>query len=283
MTNIELNTVRQLTEKFFNATISENEAERLSGYAEVLAGDNPSFKVSDSKLLNDLTLIRALNCHAEACLKSISAETPRELETKLDEHISRLAGASRKRVVFKRLISFSSAAAVIAAVATFGLRYIGNGRSESEISSGYASVQSHFCIPEAIAPQSENTAAHTTIPEVQKHAALTSARVSHTATIHPVIPSRPSEQSVTTPMGPIHEKIRIPDLSDPMIDVMPMIAAASIDPANIVIQPLSTISQTVCNVYESVDAVSASFAGIAETLDLVNSSLALVSTTSLDL
>ncbi len=84
-------------------------------------------------------------------------------------------------------------------------------------------------------------------------------------------------------MGAIHEKIRIPDFSDPMIDVMPMITAASIDPANIVIQPLSTISQTVCNVYESVDAVSASFAGIAETLDLVNSSLALVSTTSLDL
>lgn len=276
----DLHTVRQLTEKFFNATLSDQESERLSGYAEELTGENPPFEINDMQLLNDLELIKSLNRHSEACLEALALQTPPELELKLERHISRLARESRRRLIFKRILPSAAAAAVVAVVATIGFKATeGTGITGHE-SRQYASVtpalKSENTSSSQVNVKSE-TPVFAELNRPVQHSPM--VKTQHTAAIPPVIPAPALQAIATAATATLPEKINIPNFSDPVIDVMPMIAAASIDPSKVVIQPLSTLSQTVCNVYESVDAVSSSFAGIAETFELVNSSLALLSST----
>lgn len=276
----DLHTVRQLTEKFFNATLSDHESERLSGYAEELTGKNPPFEINDMQLLNDLELIKSLNSHSEACLEALALQTPQELELKLESHISRLARDSRRRMIFKRILPSAAAAAVVAVVATIGFKATEGIGITGHDSQQYASVTPALKSENTLSSQMNAKSETPVFAELNRPIKPSpAAKVSHAATITPVIPPPAIKAIATAATATLPEKINIPNFSDPVIDVMPMIAAASIDPSKVVLQPLSTLSQTVCNVYESVDAVSSSFAGIAETLELVNSSLALLSST----
>ena len=279
MANNDIYTVRQLTEKFFNATLSDQESERLSGYAEDLTGPNPSFEVNDMQLLNDLELIKSLNSHSEAYLKALALQTPPELEQILDNQISKLARSSRRRLIFKRLIPMTAAAAVVAVVATVGFKATEGINMENPQKLQYASTPDNAEAGKQSSPQLTGSSESPSFIEINKPVEHVAAKVSNSPALHQALSVQTAQALSAVAIATEPEKINLPYFSDPVIDVMPMIAAASIDPSNIVIQPLSTLSQTVCNVYESVDAVSSSFAGIAETLDLVNSSLSLLAAT----
>ena len=284
MTDKELNTVRHLTEKFFNATLSASEEQALYSYAKELAGDNPSSLTSDPQLLNDLELIRSLKRHSEATLEALTLLTPPSLETTLENHISRLAKADRKKFFFKRAISLSSAAAILAAVATIGFKAYDQSGNEKPVAHTYATLSAPVNDQEIKASGTESHNHNTpSFNATEKPLTRPAAKASHAPKTRHALPSEPSLQTATAVLASVQEKIILPDFADPEINIMPLIAAASIDPSSVVMQPLSTISQTVCNVYESVDAVSMSFAGISDALDLVNSSLALVSPSSIDL
>ncbi|MDE6096136.1 MAG: hypothetical protein K2G52_08105 [Muribaculaceae bacterium] len=284
MTDKELNTVRHLTEKFFNATLSASEEQALYSYAEELAGDNPSSLTSDPQLLNDLELIRSLKRHSEATLEALTLLTPPSLETTLENHISRLARTDRKKFFFKRAISLSSAAAILAAVATIGFKAYDQSGNEKPVAHTYATLSAPLNDQEIKTSETESPNLNThSFNATEKSLTHPAAKASHAPKTRHALPSEPSLQTATAVLASVQEKIILPDFADPEINIMPLIAAASIDPSSVVMQPLSTISQTVCNVYESVDAVSMSFAGISDALDLVNSSLALVSPSSIDL
>ena len=121
MTEHDLNTVRHLTEKFFNATISEAEMSLLDKYAESILSGKENGVMPDRMLLNDLSVVAALHQLNLRTLDNLSAQTPPGLEARLEKHISRLSASSRKRR-WRLAATYSGAAAAIAGIIlTIGL------------------------------------------------------------------------------------------------------------------------------------------------------------------
>lgn len=104
MTEHDLNTVRHLTEKFFNATISEAEMSLLDKYAESILSGKENGVMPDRMLLNDLSVVAALHQLNLRTLDNLSAQTPPGLEARLEKHISRISASSRTEMATRRHI-----------------------------------------------------------------------------------------------------------------------------------------------------------------------------------
>lgn len=276
MTDINQNTVRQLTEKFFNASISDREMSLLSECARNLTGDNPSVMITDRQLLDDLKFIALLDRHSDAALQLIADTTPAGLRTRLDNHISGLARSSRRHTILTRILPAAAAAAVVLIFLTTGI-IINSDKTATDSLPPVAKADTEATANNP-AEETDSRKETTSIPESLFPKECHSPEASSIAQVKNPVPSPGLNQDNQQGSGTmaIPADLKLPSIPDPLLDIKPMITSITIDPSALMIQPLSTLSQTVCNVYESVDIVSSAFADIAETIDMVNSSLAMM-------
>ncbi len=69
----------------------------------------------------------------------------------------------------------------------------------------------------------------------------------------------------------------VPTISEDVREVMPTMIEAKIETDRLLLQPMTTLSQSFDNVYESVAILSEAFSGIASTFNAVNTSLSTLS------
>ena len=280
MTEQNIHTVRQLTEKFFNATISQKESKVLADIARDLAGDNPTCRISDMQLLQDLKVVAMLNECASATLQAFSLKTPQGLEQRLSNHISSLAADTRRKRFRRIILPAAGVAAAATLLISVGVNMRFGAESETPLS---PSLYSENSAPSTVEETSSNP-----IPNIVAEAAPVIAKSSTPVIKNGVTNKRKNVSYSPATSSPvimeteikIPESIELPTFSDPVLEVIPAIAAATIDPSQLALQPLSTLSQTVCNIYESADMVATALAGISETFEMVNSSLSMLPTLS---
>lgn len=272
MTTYDIDTVRLLTEKYFNATITEKENEALASFAKELADKGDSIVFPDPQLMADLQMIAALNDFSANTLAAIASTTPKGLEEKLETSISRLARASRWKRIKKAFIPAVSAAAAVALIFTVGYRItIAPQPQQSD-----ENRNTRIYIAKIVDP--------TQVSQMTQVVATPLASTETSNTSHKVTsPNGPIKTKAKKNIQPIvsepieqQAEVKIPENIEPIENIIPVLAAAKIDPAQIALQPLSTLQNSVCNACESVDLVSTAFAGIAETFSMVNNSLALL-------
>ena len=280
MTEHDLNTVRHLTEKFFNATISEAEMSLLDKYAESILSGKENGVMPDRMLLNDLSVVAALHQLNLRTLDNLSAQTPPGLEARLEKHISRISASSRKRK-WRLAATYSGAAAAIAGIIlTIGLpsrqpsfpdtNPLPASGQLAAVASTPTAEESHAIDPTTITVAAPGNAS---VRIQYKSIRKDKKKTTNVTTLNLKAETKtPLPEPLSLPPN-----MKIPDFTEPVAEIRPMLAAAIIDPSEIVMQPLTTLSQTVSNVYESVDIVSSAFAGIADAFEMVNSSLALLS------
>lgn len=83
----------------------------------------------------------------------------------------------------------------------------------------------------------------------------------------------PDRKPVSDPIASLSP---LASLSEQLDVVSPALTAAYVDPAQIALQPLSTISQTIDDVYESIDMVTRALSGMSYTFETASEGLALI-------
>lgn len=251
----------------------------LADIARDLAGENPTCEINDRQLLQDLRVVAMLNECASATLKDFSLKTPEGLEERLSNHISSLT-ANTRRQRFRRIIFPSvSVAAAATLIISVGVNMRFGAESGTplspplypEISAISGNEETSSNPMSNIVAEAAPTIAKKSMPVI-KNGVAKRYNVSHSS-------ATPS-QAITDIEIKIPTSIELPLFSDPVLEVIPAIAAATIDPSQLALQPISTLSQTVCNIYESADMVATALSGISETFEMVNSSLSMLPTLS---
>lgn len=89
--------LKQLTKKYFEATLSPEEEQRLLSFAKEFAGNGGSSPfITDAVLQADLRLIADMSSLGEEMIRHMADSAPEALELRLENHISNLAEASRR-------------------------------------------------------------------------------------------------------------------------------------------------------------------------------------------
>ncbi len=272
MIRYDINTVRQLTDKFFNATITEKENEALAKFAKELTENGNNIVSSDPQLMADLQMIASLNDFSSHTLASLASRTPEGLEERLEKSISAMARESRWKRIKTAFIPAISAAAAVALIFTIGYRYTGAPEPQPSNENLNTTIYiAKIAEPKPVLQMTQAESAPKAVAENSKNAkkaAKSAGAVKHMM--------KNSIQSVVDEPEEQFAEIKLPENIGTIENIIPVLAAATIDPAQIALQPLSTLRNSVCNAYESVDMVSTAFAGIAETFSMVNNSLALL-------
>jgi len=248
--------IKTLTERFFDATIRSEEMDVLLTVAscpEKFLKGKP-----DDALEADLTVIASLGTASENIL---AADIPSGLEQKLESHISRLSGRSAFR---RKWIYPVSAAAAVAAIITTGINltdYTTDTPGQTaEVHTGSPAIS-----PASPSAEREFLRSGTGIASVPAPAAPASISGKTRKLKIPEDINKPQDTERTEPTQ-IHDILptfsRIPPVSDLVADITPTLSTVTIDPAWILAQPLSTLSQSVDNVYESLDIVAKAFSGV---------------------
>lgn len=282
MTTPDIKNLGILIEKYFSAQISPQETLILSETASEILQNPGNLSLSHPKLLADLAVIRGLEDYLSVQREGDSINIPDGLESMLNRHISSLARKDRAKAFRRRILHMASCAAAIALFATVGFRYLGEEKlsdvpSRSQQTEIAASLDNH--------PDSSGTITIPPITDVTK-------KISESATLAKASSHQPSRHAASVvssgsdlKMREKHSEmlpeailstaasIKIPDFPVMITDISPMIAAASIDPAKIMIQPLTTFGQTVFNVCETADIISDAFSGISQTLAMVSETI----------
>lgn len=250
-------TIRTLIQRFFDATISTEEMDTLLTVASC-----PEKYLKDNKnavLAADLTLIASLGTASE---KILVADIPSGLEQKLERHISRLAGKPKLRK--KWLFSISAAAAVVA-ILTVGIKV---SVTQQSMPTQYAIDSPDTSALSLALPTLENIGKEENVRRTAPGSSpVASVRISE-KTRKLKVPVNKTAAGSTEKSEPvqIHEVLpslgTMPSVGDLVADITPTLSAVAIDPAGILAQPLSTLSQSVDNVYESLDIVAKAFSGV---------------------
>lgn len=265
-------TIRTLIQRFFDATISPEEMDTLLAVAscpEKYLGDN-----KNAVLAADLTLIASLGTASERILE---AAVPPGLEQKLERHISRLAGKPKLR---KKWLYSLSAAAAIAAIFTIGIKVSVMQPSMPTLDAIDSSDTSTFAL--ALPPLEKNVEVKNLGETASVSSPVASVRVSgKTRKPKVYVKSCPAQSAEKIEPVQIHDVLpslgKMPSVSDLMADITPTLSVVSIDPAGILAQPLSTLSQSVDNVYESLDIVAKALSGVNASITSAAEGLAPVS------
>ena len=275
----QLDKIRILLDKYFDATATPDEVEILKASAnDVVSGE---ISCPDSNLKEQLRFINAIEGYSEKILSAYSESAPSDLETRLETHISSLAAGSaerKRRPFLAKFLPYSAAAVAAAIVAVAGIKYFSpqeDGNVAQQILIAYNSTASieatvSESIPSLIASSaissphtpSQNTKHTKRTPKPSTSAAASSPLPSESPTLN-------SQPSPTT-LSPF-------SISEETFRVMPAGINARIETAHILVQPISTLSQSINNIYESVAAVSEALSGVSSSFEAVSNSLALLS------
>ncbi len=251
------NDIKRLTEKYFTGDISPEETHSLLEAADIADGG-----AYDARTLADLRMIRALHSPE---LGQMLAPVPSGLEERLDSHISSLA---RRRPAMRRWLAACSAAAAVAIVMTIGLRHHGVDQT-----SGLASADTPSVLPDLTLTVPDTRGTVTSDPAGATPATIiTPAPRRASSAPRPMAKAAQKAAPLSVPAeAPM--KATLPELElSPIVtatirDVRPILASAIVDPSDVLAQPLSTISQSIDNVYMSLDMVAKALRSTSSTLD----------------
>lgn len=250
--------IRVLIQRFYDATISPEEMATL-----LAAASCPEKYVTDggdAQLAADLSLIASLAPASQTVLES---DIPAGLEQRLGRHISQLA---RKPSAKRRWLYSISAAAAVAALLSIGIKVT---VTQPSLPTQYAATVAGTPAPAAPAAEyngSEQPVRETTPAPATAHPARISRETMKMVKPEPQEHKIPDRIEGNTELPPIGEALaslgKMPSASDLVADVTPTLSVAAVDPVWILAQPLSTLSQSVDNVYESLDIVAKALSGV---------------------
>lgn len=254
----ELHDIKKLIDSYFDGSISPPDTLRL-----LEAADKCSETDGDSSMFADLRMIKALHSPGMAMAE---APVPEGLEERLENHISSLARKPRARF---RWLAACSAAAAVAAIVSIGFRMQTASDQPADLTADSVSAMPRLSLsipeqsPDNATAQHSPASATVSSPRILKASPKPVAKTYSAASV-PAIdpPSLPISLSESLPVFDL-----TPALSLTIDDVRPVIASALIDPGDILAQPISTISQSIDNVYVSLEIVAKALSGSESTLD----------------
>lgn len=284
--------IRQLVERFFEADLSPDEEMRLLLFAKKFAENiHSSRPFNEGQISADLLLIAALDDLKAETLAGLAASTPPTLERSLDAHISSLAAKEKRKAILPTWLRFTAAAAVLALVAITALRITDfnscthPGQSAvaelSNVRSYSTSTKSSYENRRKIDNRQQITEANKTNTSKQtkkdRHHTVSTAESRIPETVTMALASvRINEQEIPQLVSALSA---VPAISEEVIEAteaVPLVATAKAEANRVLLQPITTLGQSIDNVSESVAVMSEAFAGIASSFDAVNSSLAVL-------
>lgn len=310
-TTYDIGHIKMLLQKYFDATMSPMEMNRLEAAAkDFTAGKLPC---PDHETANDLRLINSISRFAESSLNELAESLPSGLEDRLNAHISMLADKDKshsKLSWVKRWAAYAAAAAAVGILAVAGYHYLSSSDGDlspssiliADVSKGetavttdenpvIAPINQQFSSDQAIAKAetaTEKTAAYKSAPNKAnttrtrqgKPNALVSQALSTKANSD--MENSSAEESyikeadeALSAIPPFTKDAYF--LSEEAFRVMPTGVTAYIETSNLFVQPISTLSQSINSIYESVEILSEALSGVSTALQAVNYSLALLS------
>lgn len=304
----DFDSIKMLLGKYFDATISPMEMDRLESAARAVASGKAD--CPDHDIAEELQLINSISRYAEASLSNFTNNLPKGLEDRLNTHISMLAAKSaskERRPWVKRIVAYSAAAAVAGILAVGGYRYM--QPTYMQPTSDNAPKQTYIMIADAsrieladtsitqspASPLREQLGTSNIVAQggstqgSTKKSVKANAVKAHHRNAQVICRSNPTEGNL---QGSDKSFINEADvalnaippftqdalaLSEEAFRVMPTGVTAYVETSNLLEQPISTLSQSINNIYESVEIVSEALSGVAFALQAVNNSLALLS------
>lgn len=293
-TSPEMTDIKAILDRYFDATISYQEMERLNAVAKEVGSGR--MLCPDTALLNDLLLIDSLNHFAEATLLADSNNVPPGLEARLNAHISLLGAESKireRKSFILRILSYTAAAAVMGIIGFTGIVHFSGPSHPSEsqqILIADISSISERQLTSASHPEGEMIAQISTLPLPESPGKETNKVKPQKKTVHKELP-----KSKNTPMEDSFQRSEliaeangalesIPPfaedayaISEEAFKVMPTGITAYVETSRLLTQPLSTLSQSINYIYESIELVSEALSGVTMAVKTVNHSLDLLS------
>lgn len=278
--------IRMLLGKYFDATISSDEMERLDAYADTLASG--ALPCLDQDTAESLNMIFSLRQYGEFVIGPTAA-IPEGLEEMIDSHISKLAADTRRSFLRRRLLRFSAAAAAAGILAMAGISYVSQPSLPSP-----DRLPMMATVSEASNPDSTHT-----FPPATDQSSTDSAEAAAIPPLHSpekyAESNPPSRKAAAGDMEPAECRQSLTAKADKALEALPDISLEAfsiseeafrvtppqvtipMETAGILRQPLSTLSQSINNIYESVGMVSEALSGVSLSLEAVSSSLCLLS------
>lgn len=301
---LQIHDVRKMLGQYFDATISPTDMAKLKTIAGRLASG--LFACPDDSVRNDLMLIYSLSEFASESLSTVADRIPDSLEDRLNNHISMLAAETRRKRRKKfiaGMTAFSAAASVIALMGVVGFKYLSHNDlpsptesriliadvSLSEKTDPIPSIKSSSTEENPLLP----TAASAFTDAPIKSAAAPAAKSKNTrrksskktsGTPENNLPEEPVSQKdvflaeaneALNPVPPFAKDAY--SVSEEAFRVVPSGVTAYVETTHILVQPLSTLSQSIYNIYESMEVVSEALSALPTAFDAVSSSLLLLS------
>lgn len=297
----DITATKALLGKYFDASISPLEMDRLERMAGEVAGGKAI--CPDPDAANALRMIYTVSRYAETALNEFADSLPEGLESRLESHISMLAAKSesrRRRPWAARLVRFSTAAAAALLIGTAAYTYLssdripelptvliadvsktGNGDSPGAVAYQGTMMkpipsQKRTLITGASAATTGNTSEQPThsIAGAGKSGNISMQKNDNPATSENERHLLEEADEALSSLPPITKDIIT--ISEEAFRVIPTGVTAYVETSRILAQPISTLSQSINNIYESVEAVSEALSGVSTAFEAVNSSLALL-------
>lgn len=276
-TTINIDDIKVLLGKYFDATISPLEMRRLESIAnDVNSGRH---KCPDTDVAESLRFISEFGEYAEASLDAPECDLPAGLEGRLNSHISMLAAreqVGKRKSPFAKVIYLTATAAAVSAIVFCGISYMSLSDDlntpQQILIADASSADSLSPIPESMPTPPESAVSLPASPSNTSNGKISNRPKTKSKKLiakgNNLIAGL--QQPATTEQQPF-------SISAETFKVMPSGITASIDPAQILVQPISTLSQSINNIYESVETVSEALSGVSSSLKAVSNSLALLS------
>ena len=305
-----------LLEKYFDASISPMEMDRLEAAAKDVAAGK--LACHDKETADSLRLINSISRYAESSIERFADSLPTGLEDRLSSHISMLAAKDKcrdRRPWLNRIVSYSAAAAAVGIIAISGYHYMSvsddlsttnNLDAPSSViiasapssimiavapseeadpkpaSSGIAPICRQLSQPKTTAmaktprhtPRKQNKEASPTMAAAS-YQTLPSLAAASDQVPHFIVDEYAKEADKALSGIPPF-KSDILTLSEEAFRVMPTGLTAYVDTSELLTQPISTLSQSINSIYESVEIMSEAFSGVATALEAAGNSLALL-------
>ncbi len=277
--------LRQLIEAYFEGSILPAQLEMLLNASKAYA--NGELPLNDAQMAEDLRSISAIENFAQSTLLSLEAKAPDDLESRLNNHISRLAARSRRKWVWAKI---GSAAACAAILLTAGIHFftadfnstealqetqlnlasvvksadsVASSKTSREPISHEGASIAQAATPTAIdsptlvaiSEANATTAASPAINKVRKGKVLNPKRGKTSATTSSTInlPHPMSEASIPDIAG----TIVIPETLPHIQSIMPSLLAAKGEIHELISSPFAAIGQTFNKAVESLNVVNA--------------------------
>lgn len=288
--------------KYFDATISPMEMDQLEAIASGV--DSGKLSCLDKGAIESLRLINAISRYAANSFDEFAGSLPQGLEDRLNVHISMLAAKDKschKRPWLRKATIYSAAAAVAGILAVAGYHLMplpDNGHSPSTImianisqeensgetneDSVIAPTRKSLTPPQGIAkagPAKSSQTKAISVSKIQRKNDISKDKTTITDTDITNSYAEKADEALSA-IPPFTEDAFI--LSEEAFRVMPTGVTAYVETSQLLLQPISTLSQSINGIYESVEIMSEALSGVSTALEAVNSSLALLSDLELE-